>query len=84
VDLIKNSDRPYSIVPFDALLDLRKIRGHVYLVDQAGAAAIEKAVTINSIDGHLVALVEDLSEFELVISQGHHGLRDGDAIRIQP
>ncbi|HIE87131.1 MAG TPA: efflux RND transporter periplasmic adaptor subunit [Gammaproteobacteria bacterium] len=84
VDLIKNSDRPYSIVPFDALLDLRKIRGHVYLVDQAGAAAIEKAVTINSIDGDLVALEEDLSEFELVISQGLHGLRDGDAIRIQP
>jgi RND family efflux transporter MFP subunit len=83
VDVIKKSDRPFSIVPFDALLDLHKNRGHIYLVSEEGGSVIEKPVTINSIDGDLVALEEDLTQFENVVSQGHHGLRDGATIHIQ-
>ncbi len=84
VDLIKTSTRTFSIVPFDALIDLRKNKGNIYLVNAGDNTAIEQVITINSIDGEAVALEEDLSEYELVVSKGHHGLRDGAAISIQP
>jgi RND family efflux transporter MFP subunit len=84
VDLIRVSEKTYSIVPFDALLDLKKNRGAIYLVNSQDNTVVEQAVTINSIDGEAVALEEDLGSFELVVSKGHHGLRDGASIRIQP
>lgn len=83
VDLIRTSSRTFSIVPFDALIDLRKNKGNIYLVNSEDGTVVEQVVTINSIDGEVVALEEDLGEYELVVSKGHHGLRDGAAIRIQ-
>lgn len=84
VDIIKISERTFSIVPFDALLDLKRNKGNIYLINTEDNTVIEQVVTINSIDGEVVALEEDLSQHELVVSKGHHGLRDGAAIRIQP
>jgi RND family efflux transporter MFP subunit len=84
IDLVKTSTRPFSIVPFDALLDLRKNKGNVYVVSDDGHTVIERVVTINNIDGDAVALEEDLSQHKLVVSKGHYGLRDGADIRIQP
>jgi len=84
VDLISNSTRSFSIVPFDALIDLRKNKGNVYVVSDDENTVVERAVTIRHIDGEAVALEEDLSQHKLVVSKGHHGLRDGAAIRIQP
>jgi RND family efflux transporter MFP subunit len=84
VDLIKSSERTYSIVPFDALLDLKKNKGNVYVLNNEDTTVTERVITINSIDGEVVALEEDLSQFELVVSKGHQGLRNGSAIVIQP
>jgi multidrug efflux pump subunit AcrA (membrane-fusion protein) len=84
VDLIKSSERTYSIVPFDALLDLKKNKGNVYVLNKQDTTVTERVITINSIDGEVVALEEDLSQFTLVVSKGHQGLRNGSAIVIQP
>lgn len=83
VDLIKKSPNAFSVVPFDALIDLRRNKGKVYLVDPASGNAVEQNVTINNINNDRVAVEEDLRAFELVVSQGHHALRDGALIRIQ-
>lgn len=80
VDLRKASTQDYAIVPFDALLDLRRDRGNIYLVGSNGATAVEMPVTINSIDGDRVSILEDLSQYDRVITRGHHGLKDQAAI----
>lgn len=80
VDLIKASDEDYSIVPFGALLDVRGIRGTVYVVDSGASIAREQNVTINSIRGTEVSVLEDLSGFAEVITHGHHGLKDQASI----
>lgn len=73
VDLMKATDRPYTILPFDALLDLRGNRGVVYLVDDEGRA-VEKAVTIYALERDTVAVIEDLGPYREVVVRGHYGL----------
>lgn len=76
VDLKKVSDQVYSIIPFDALLDVRGIRGTVYLTNTGTASAIEHDVTINNVNGDQVSVLEDLSAYDQVITRGHHGLKN--------
>ena len=82
IELNKRSEQRYFIVPLDAVLDLKDKKGIIYLVSADGAAAVEKPVTISSVHDEFVALVEDLGEFEFVITHGHHGLSDQAMISI--
>lgn len=82
VDLYTMSDRPFAVVPMDALLDLRGNRGRIYLLSADGSHAVEKAVTIESINGEDVAIVENLS-FNRVITHGHHNLTDQSPVSVR-
>lgn len=83
VDLIKETEETFAIVPFDALLDLRKNQGTIYLTSEDLTTAIEKKVTINNIEGDQVSLLEDLSAYTMVITRGQSVLEDQTPIIIQ-
>ncbi len=82
VDLIKASERAYSIVPFGAMLDVRGNRGIVYVMNDGSPLANEVAVTINNIRGDAVSVLEDLSIYSDVITNGHHGLKDQSSVSV--
>ncbi len=83
VDISKRSDKTYSVVPFDALLALRKNKGLIYVVSPDQSRVLERSVTIENINGQSVALVQDLSEFTEVVVRGHQNLKDQALIQIQ-
>ncbi len=82
VDLYKETDQLFTIVPFDALLNLRQNKGLVYVVSEDGTTAIAQPVSIESIDENQVALIEDLSDYTLVIVRGQQRLQDHSLIDI--
>ena len=83
VDLVKETEETFAVVPFEALLDLRKNQGTIYLSSKDQTTAVEKKVTINNIEGDQVSLVEDLSAYTMVITRGQSVLEDQTAIAIQ-
>lgn len=75
VDLIQQSEREYSVIPVDALLELRTRHAKIFVVSENGTAR-EQKVSIVSIQGQEAAINEDLSEFKEVIIGGHQNLED--------
>ncbi|MBT7371287.1 MAG: HlyD family efflux transporter periplasmic adaptor subunit, partial [Gammaproteobacteria bacterium] len=82
LELKKQSDHEYYVVPLDALLDLKGTRGKIYLVSGDQSHAIEKIVTLNGVHHEFVSLLDDLSGYRSVITHGHHGLKDQNPIKI--
>jgi membrane fusion protein, multidrug efflux system len=82
VDISRKSREAYSIVPLAALLNLRGMDGHLFVVDKDNNRAVKKEITVRSISGTRVALEEDLSAFEFVITHGNHQIDDADPIEI--
>lgn len=60
VDLYHTSDQNYSLVPFDALVDLRGRRGNIYVLNDSRSAVQQVSVTLVSVQGLQAALKEDL------------------------
>lgn len=82
VDLFKTSARSYVVVPFDALVDVRRNGGVIYLVSSDGSAAVEKPATIYAIEGNNAALMETFDGYEQVVVRGQTNLRDQSLIEI--
>ncbi len=83
VDLRQASARPYSVVPLDALLEVRGDAGFVYALAPGDARARRRAVTIHSIDRDRVAVEEDLGAFANVVVRGQDRLQDGAAVEVR-
>lgn len=82
VDLYQTSNQSYSLVPFDALVDLRGRSGNVYVLNESRAAVQQLPVTLVAVQGLMAALKEDLSSYREVVIRGQQNLQDGSSIRI--
>jgi RND family efflux transporter MFP subunit len=82
VDLSRISDKLFTSVPLDALLDVRGVSGTVYLLDSETNSVVERRVTIQSIQGEEVALAEPLEGYTEVVVRGHQNLRDGSSVNV--
>ena len=82
IDLIKTSERGYSSIPFDALLDVRGSRGLVYLIENSANLVREQQVTIISLNKDVVTVAEDLRSFQSVVIRGHYGLQDRSPVLV--
>ena len=82
VEIIQKSTRVYSVVPFSALLNLRGMTGHVFVVDKGLKHAVKKNITVRSLSGEDATLEEDLSSHEYVITHGNQEIEDGDIIEV--
>ena len=82
VYLFKTSTQRYVIVPFDALVDVRRNGGVIYLVSGDGTTAVEKPVTLYAIEGNNAALMETFDGYDQVIVRGQTNLRDQSLIEV--
>ena len=82
VDLFKTTSQRYVVVPFDALVDVRRNSGVIYLVSGDGTTAVEKPVTVYAIEGNNAALMETFDGYDQVIVRGQTNLRDQSLIDI--
>ncbi len=82
VDLFKTSAQSYVVVPFDALVDVRRNSGVIYLVSEDGRTAVEKPATIYAIEGNNAALMETYDGYGQVIVRGQTNLHDQSLIEI--
>lgn len=83
VDLRQTSEAPFTVLPFEALLEVRGDDGLAYFLDADDAVVRERRVTIRSVDGDRVAVEEDLGAFDAVVVRGQQRLRDGLRVRVQ-
>ena len=81
VDLRQASELPFSVLPFEALLEVRGDDGLAYFLEAGSEIARERSLTIHSVDGDRVAVEEDLGAFEAVVVRGQQRLRDGSPVR---
>jgi RND family efflux transporter MFP subunit len=82
IDLSHETDASYSMVPLDAVVDLRSTQGVIYLLDEAGLRVEEKTVHIMAITGNSVALVEPIAAGRKVVVRGQQSLRDKTPVRV--
>ena len=82
VDLYQTSTDEYTLVPFDALVDLRGTSGNIYALSNDQQTAIEIRVTLVRVQGTTAALKEDLSAYSAVIIRGQQNLLDGSRVRV--
>ena len=82
IDLVHETETSYSMVPLDALVDLRSNRGVIYLLDETAGQVEEMAVHIMAISGDRVALVEKLSAGRQVVVRGQQSLRNATRVRV--
>ncbi len=82
IDLIHETSDSYTVVPLDAMVDLRRNRGVVYLVDTATNRVQEMPVHIASITGSSVAIVEPIEAGRAVVIRGQQSLRDGAEVNV--
>ena len=75
IDLSHETDTIYSVVPLDALVDLRRDQGKIYVLDHGGQHVEERVVHIAAITGTNVALVETLPAGGQVVVRGQQSLR---------
>ncbi|MBN2256020.1 MAG: efflux RND transporter periplasmic adaptor subunit [Deltaproteobacteria bacterium] len=76
VDISRQGNEPFSIVPLSALLNLRGMSGHVFVADADRTHAIKKYVTIRHISETDAALEEDLSAYDCVVTHGNQEIED--------
>ncbi len=82
VDLIHETQENFTMVPLDALVDLRSNRGVVYVLDESMKTVKEVAVHIVAISGGWVALVEPIPPGASVVIRGQQSLRDNTRVRV--
>ncbi len=82
VNLYQISSDSFATVPFDSLINLRGQKGTIYLSNPQAATVTEQAVTVQAVQGDMVAIREDVSAFSHVVTRGQGKLRDGAKIRI--
>jgi len=82
VDVLPVSAQPHSIVPLDALLDVRNQVGTIYVLAEDRGSVRARSVTIHSIVRDSVAVHEDLRGYQEVVVRGHYGLDDGAAVTV--
>ena len=82
IDLIHETQQSYTMVPLDALVDLRANQGSIYLLDESKARVSEIPVHIVMISAGWVALVEPLPEGSKVVIRGQQSLRHNSDVRV--
>ena len=82
IDLSHETPEAYTVVPLDALVDLRRNRGAIYLLSEAGDTVKEVEVHIVSVTGNHVALMEDIPAGTNVVIRGQQSLRDDSPVHI--
>lgn len=82
IDLIHETLESFTVVPLDAMVDLRRNRGVVYLVDSTTNLVEEMQVHIASITGSSVAIVEPIEAGRSVVIRGQQSLRDGAEVNV--
>lgn len=82
IDLAHETKESYSVVPLDAIVDVRANRGVIYLLDETDFRVIEKPVHIFTMTGDKVALVERIEPGQKVIVRGQQSLRNGTLVRV--
>lgn len=82
IDLSHETPDVYSVVPLDALVDLRRNRGAIYLLSEAGDSVTEIEVHIVSVTGSDVALMEDIPAGANVVIRGQQSLRDKSPVHV--
>ncbi|MCB1643801.1 MAG: efflux RND transporter periplasmic adaptor subunit [Pseudomonadales bacterium] len=80
VNLSRVSNRSFSIVPFDALLSLRRNKGVIFTLNPADSTVTEVPVTIHQINEGQVALEEALPPATQIVVSGQHALQDGASV----
>ncbi len=81
VDLYQTSEQSYTTIPFDALINLRGTEGTVFVPTNDNKVSSRK-VTIQAIQGPMVAIKEDLRTDKQVVTRGQGKLVEGANIRI--
>lgn len=82
IDLINESEESFSMVPLDAIVDMRGNRGVIYLLDESGTKVSEKSVHIVAITAGNVALAEPIPAGTKVVIRGQQSLRDNTSVRV--
>ena len=82
IDLEHQTSESFSVVPLDAIVDIRTNRGVIYLLDESDNRVEETPIHIFSITGSKVALVEKIEAGRRVITRGQQGLRNDTLVRV--
>jgi len=82
IDLIHETEQSYTMVPLDALVDLRNNQGAIYILDETQTRVNEVPVHIVTISAGWVALVEPVPEGSKVVIRGQQSLRHNSDVRV--
>tara|TARA_R110002072_G_scaffold1780_1_gene14573 strand:+ start:600 stop:1634 length:1035 start_codon:yes stop_codon:yes gene_type:complete len=82
IDLIHETQESYTMVPLDALVDLRANQGSIYVLDESQTRVSEFPVHIVTISAGWVALVEPVAEGSKVVIRGQQSLRHNSNVRV--
>ncbi len=84
VDIDPRADRPFSLVPIDAVLEADGSRATVFTLSADGTHAERRAVRIAFLAGDRVAVVSGLEGARSVVTDGAAYLDDGSAVKVRP
>jgi len=82
IDLIHETETAFTVVPLDAMVDLRGNAGVIYLLEPATSLVEEVPVHIASITGNSVALIEPIQAGRQVVIRGQQSLRHGAEVNV--
>lgn len=82
VDIYRVTETVFPTVPLDALLDVRGNRASLYLLDETRSNASLQSVTIQSLQGDRVALVDKIENASEVLIRGYNDLGDGGPVTV--
>jgi len=82
IDLIHKTETSFTVIPLDAMVDLRGNEGVVYLLDPTTHLVEEMPVHIASITGSSVAIAEPILAGRAVVVRGQQSLRDGAEVNV--
>ena len=82
IDLVHETRDSFSVVPLDAIVDIRGNEGVIYLLNEADSRVEEKPIHIFTIAAGMVALVEPVDAGRKVIIRGQQSLRNDTRVRV--
>ena len=82
IDLEHETSVSYSVVPLDAVVDIRGNKGVIYLLNEDDSRVEEKPIHIFTIAAGKVALVEAVDAGRKVIVRGQQSLRNDTQVRV--
>lgn len=82
IDLLHETEQSFSMVPMDALVDVRGNQGKIYLLDESGKQVNEVPINIVTISGGWVALAEPVPAGARVVIRGQQSLRQNSNVRV--